>query len=403
VSIIVDSNGLHQCPGLLRIIVGCQYHGWQVDAAAQICNAIAPVLSVAQELTLRFRKHGMTSNDIDLTKWHDLLRPFTCLKVLHVHPRLSRELSRALQLHDRECLQDILPQLCELVFPSRRVDGEAIVAFLNSRRTADRLVRLRLSGRLPIEKWLSRSSTYAAPKTTLVSPISDTSHTSRNSRTTTGTALGRRHASSPSIVVLLRMPVLRDAINHINQTTVRYKIRWSAPLASDNARSSASYPPYHESSHGSPHKHTSNTLTKKRPSCHQPSLAAGFMNRTNVTYYVAYNRSGTVSLMAFDDNQFDKFPPYYVIPCDNIQKSKRPSNHTLLLSIFIIPMPFKHQVIHNKIGQCQPDQWVSQSFNGLFKSSSSDISTFFILDLIGQSSPSVFKHPIKALRATILQ
>lgn len=181
-SIIVDSNGLHRRPGCLRINVGCQYHGWQVDTAAQICNATAPVLSVAQELTLCFRKHGISSNDVNLTQWHDLLRPLTRVEVLRVHPRLVRELSRALQLHDGKCPEDILPQLYELVLPSRTNNGEAIVASLNSGRTADRLIRLRLSGRR-IEKWLSRSSTYAAPKMTLISPLVDTSHTSRNSRT----------------------------------------------------------------------------------------------------------------------------------------------------------------------------------------------------------------------------
>ena len=191
VSIIVDGNGLHQRPCLLRINVRCQYHDWQVDTAAQICDAIAPVLSVAQELTLRFRKHGISSNDVNLTNWHDLLRPFTRVGVLRVHPMLVGELSRALQLHDGKCPEDVLPQLYELVLSSCTNNGEAILASLNSRRTADRLIRLRLSGH--IQKWLPRSSTYAAPNATLISPIGDTDHTYRNLRTAADTAAGTPH------------------------------------------------------------------------------------------------------------------------------------------------------------------------------------------------------------------
>jgi hypothetical protein len=181
VSVIVDSNGLHRRPGILRINVGCQYHDWQVETAAQICNAAAPVLSVAQELTLRFRKHGMSSDDINLMKWHDLLRPFTRVEVLRVHSRLVRELSHALQLHDGKCPEDVLPQLYELVLSSRTNDGDAIVASLNSRQTTN-LIRLRLSSCV-VEKWIPRSSIYAAPKVTSIPPSGDTSHTSRNSST----------------------------------------------------------------------------------------------------------------------------------------------------------------------------------------------------------------------------
>jgi hypothetical protein len=200
ISIIVDDNALHQYPAFLRINVDCQYHGWQVDAAAQICNAMAPVLSVVHELTLRFRKHRISSNnedEVDFTKWHDLLRPFTRVEILRVlHPMLARELFCALQSHDGECHQDVLPQLRQLVLPRHWADGEAFVAFLNTHRTTDCLIRLRLPCQLPTDKRPPRASTYTGPKITLISPIGNNSHTSPSSGAPQDMCARRKHHNS---------------------------------------------------------------------------------------------------------------------------------------------------------------------------------------------------------------
>jgi hypothetical protein len=202
ISIIVDDNALHQhpSPAFLRINVDCQHHGWQVDAAAQICNAMAPVLSVMHELTLRFRKHGISSNyedEVDFTKWHDLLRPFTRLEILRVlHPMLARELFCALQSHDGECHQDVLPQLRELAFPPHWADGEAFVAFLSSYRTTDCLIRLRRPCQLPTDKRPPRASTYINPKMTSISPVGNISHTSPGSSAPQDMCARRQHHNS---------------------------------------------------------------------------------------------------------------------------------------------------------------------------------------------------------------
>ncbi|KAI0247714.1 hypothetical protein BJV78DRAFT_893452 [Lactifluus subvellereus] len=58
VSVVVDHEDLHRDDNFFRIDVDCRRLDWQVDTAAQICTAAAPVLSAAQTLTLSFRKHG---------------------------------------------------------------------------------------------------------------------------------------------------------------------------------------------------------------------------------------------------------------------------------------------------------------------------------------------------------
>jgi len=201
-SITVDNNGSHQDHGFFRISVACQYLGWQVDAAAQICNAIAPVLSAAQELTLSFRKHRPLlehQDEVIPTKWHNLLRPFTNVTILRVHPRRPvGEFSHALQLNDNgESLRDVLPQLCEFVLPSHTDWNKAFFAFLNAHRAADRPRGLHLPGLLPTDKRPSRSINHTNLKMTSTSPMRNTNHASRNSSVPPVTRVEGQHRLIP--------------------------------------------------------------------------------------------------------------------------------------------------------------------------------------------------------------
>ena len=201
-SITVDHDGLHQDHGFFWICVACQYLSWQVDAAAQISNAIALVLSATQELTLSFRKHRPLlehQDEVIPMKWHNLLKPFTNVTILHVHPRrLIGEFSHALQLDNNgESLRDVLPQLCEFVFLSHTDFDKAFFAFLNARRAADCPRGLHLPGLLPTDKRPSRSINHMNLKMTSTSPMRNTNHASRNSSVPPVTRIEWHHRLIP--------------------------------------------------------------------------------------------------------------------------------------------------------------------------------------------------------------
>jgi hypothetical protein len=155
VSVVVDHEDLHLDDSLLRIDVDCKRLDWQVDTAAQICTAAAPVLSAVQTLTLNFRNHEPSlaqQDDIISTKWHDLLMPFTGVKTLRVDTGLVGELFSALQADDRERLLELLPGLRELVLPLRGDDPEAFNAFISARQAAGCTTTLRFAGQPNVEK-----------------------------------------------------------------------------------------------------------------------------------------------------------------------------------------------------------------------------------------------------------
>ena len=238
-SILADHSGPHRDDNSLHITVDCRYLDWQVDAAAQICNAVALVLSSTQELTLGFRKHGASSDyqgEVILTRWNDVLSPFTHVEVLRVHHKLAGQLSRALGPDEGICLHDILPRLREIVvLPSRRNYGGAFVALLNTCRDPEHPICSHLPSQLPIDKQPSKSLSPTDPKMTSVSSGISAMHP-RIQATTSSCTPGSRFASSPNMANL--PPVLKDTVYHSNRMVhcPQYTDPWPAHLvASDGA------------------------------------------------------------------------------------------------------------------------------------------------------------------------
>ena len=84
ISILADHSRPYQDDNSLHITVDCHFN-WQVDATAQICNAVALVLSSMQELILGFCKHRPLSDyqgKVIPTGWNDVLSLFTYVEVL---------------------------------------------------------------------------------------------------------------------------------------------------------------------------------------------------------------------------------------------------------------------------------------------------------------------------------
>jgi hypothetical protein len=68
---------------------------WQIDCAAQICNAIIPALSHIERLDLEcFYRNIPTelqNGAIDSTTWHELLRLFVGVTELYIYTALLED------------------------------------------------------------------------------------------------------------------------------------------------------------------------------------------------------------------------------------------------------------------------------------------------------------------------
>jgi len=118
----------------------CRNLDWQVSSMVQILNALTPVFSSVEHLTLIFEKHTLSNGhrEVDDTQWRALLRPFSHVTILQVdlNDRLAMGLLRALQLVDAESPTGLLPELKELQYVTKRVSGDNFEAFINARKEA---------------------------------------------------------------------------------------------------------------------------------------------------------------------------------------------------------------------------------------------------------------------------
>jgi hypothetical protein len=114
VSIIMGDHNGRQHNELFSIHVMCRQLDWQIDCAAQICNALMPALFGVEMLTLKFYEQMLPTEwqngEIDGTTWHELLRAFFGVKALHLCAALLQELSRALQVDDVGSDPGLLPR-----------------------------------------------------------------------------------------------------------------------------------------------------------------------------------------------------------------------------------------------------------------------------------------------------
>ena len=151
----------------IALRVMCKQLDWQIDCAAQICNALMPALSGVQNLRLSFGGPEMPTNyweipigalglggpvmptnwengEIDATTWHELLRSFIGVNELRICGALSQELSRALQVDEVGLDPGLLPRLQELVSEFEGVHPASLFgSFIHTRRVTGRPVRLR--------------------------------------------------------------------------------------------------------------------------------------------------------------------------------------------------------------------------------------------------------------------
>ncbi|KAH9058940.1 hypothetical protein EDB83DRAFT_1013368 [Lactarius deliciosus] len=128
----------------LRVM--CNVFDRQVNCAAQICNALRPVLSSVEQLTLvdgLWMPVDWEDSDVDDAMWHKLFRSFVGVKRLHICRVLLWEIAHALQWHDAGLDPGLLPNLLELApdISTRNTDN-SFTTFIDARQVAGRPVRL---------------------------------------------------------------------------------------------------------------------------------------------------------------------------------------------------------------------------------------------------------------------
>jgi hypothetical protein len=145
VSVIVDPQSQREDSHPFLVQVKCEPLNWQAACAAQICDALEPLVKRVENLTLGFYKDGSApwKDEIDLEKWHGFLRIFAGVNSLQLTGGLVGDLFRSLQLDEGELPSELLPELRELVSSGWGHTDDAFTSFLSARQSAGCRVRLR--------------------------------------------------------------------------------------------------------------------------------------------------------------------------------------------------------------------------------------------------------------------
>jgi len=116
---------------------------WQVASVAQLFNALNPVFSTVEHLTLEGKIRSLPldleeNHEVDHTNWHGFLRSFGNVKILVVDDSLVRVLSQSLRSDDGELHVDLLPALMELKCNA----DDVFTSFVDARQNVGRPVAL---------------------------------------------------------------------------------------------------------------------------------------------------------------------------------------------------------------------------------------------------------------------
>ena len=137
-----DDQGSTWIPFLLY--VRCKSLDWQLDCAAQICDALIPTLSVVEKLSLILSYQeiptDMGNDAIDSATWLDLLRTFVGVKELHIYRELMEEVSRALQVDEIGLDPEFLPNL-QSIYALENL----FTSFIDTRQVAGRPVQFQVA------------------------------------------------------------------------------------------------------------------------------------------------------------------------------------------------------------------------------------------------------------------
>lgn len=148
--------------------VRCKRFEWQMNAATHICAALAPVLSVAEEVMLEFDGPPPPDwrNAVDGKAWRELLGPFTGAKQIRIVCPHAPEFSASLESY----LADLAPGLGQLQALRRHLDAQvetehehASAAPTDSRTTLSSDLSVRCSDSTESVEVIGEEDDYASP------------------------------------------------------------------------------------------------------------------------------------------------------------------------------------------------------------------------------------------------
>jgi hypothetical protein len=120
--------------------------GGQLSSIARVFRELSPLLSHVERLDLHGR-HPLRSRlqDMDLTQWPELCRPFVAVQSLYISKTVVPIIAAALQILTGERAAELLPGLRTLFLEDLQEAGSVmqnIVAFVTARQLSDHPVAI---------------------------------------------------------------------------------------------------------------------------------------------------------------------------------------------------------------------------------------------------------------------
>ena len=134
---------------MVEVKILCQASDWQLSSLAQVCTLSLPAFSTMETLYIYENPHSPPDwkDNIENTKWLDLLLPFTDVKDLYLSKLFSPRIALALQELTGGRITEVLPALQNVLLegfqPSEPVQ-EGIAQFISARQLTNRPVAISL-------------------------------------------------------------------------------------------------------------------------------------------------------------------------------------------------------------------------------------------------------------------
>ncbi|KAH9979270.1 hypothetical protein BGW80DRAFT_1454947 [Lactifluus volemus] len=144
-------------PLMLQIRCGHWYLDSRVVSAIPFFGTLSPALSFVEQVTFSYDERYQQLewlNNVDRSQWHELLRPFTNVKTIHVKDGLISKIFRSLQSDDGEPPLELLPNLEEIGYSGGSDARDAFTRFLNERQVLGYPVSLRVWAVLDANRWI---------------------------------------------------------------------------------------------------------------------------------------------------------------------------------------------------------------------------------------------------------
>ncbi|KAI9443723.1 hypothetical protein F5148DRAFT_269890 [Russula earlei] len=120
-----------------ELTISCREPEWQLSSLAQVCNSSLSLFAALERLDIHGGSPQRWQDDMESAQWLELLHPFTTVKDLHLHQKLSLYVMHALQDLSGQSVTEVLPALQNIFLGSKRPSEpvrKAIGEFVTARQ-----------------------------------------------------------------------------------------------------------------------------------------------------------------------------------------------------------------------------------------------------------------------------